>query len=146
MTTETAHESHNAHEDGEHHVDSLQLYFGVFGALIVLTVVTVGASYVDVGAANTPIAVIIASMKAALVAFFFMHLRHDKPFHALVFVAGLFFLSFLFLFTLTDEGSRGDVDGVNGSLVEKPADSAAPVGAGSPSGAAGVATAQPPHH
>ena len=61
---------------------------------------------------------LIASAKASLVAFFFMHLRHDKPFHALVFISGLVFLSFLFLFTLTDEGSRNEVDPANGLAID----------------------------
>ena len=135
MSSTTANEHEHEHDDegGEHHVDPLWLYWGVFGALLVMTVVTVGASYVDFGAANTIIAVLIASVKAFLVAFFFMHLRHDKPFHTLVFLAGLLFLSFLFLFTLTDQGTRNDVDDMHGKRIV-PAATAAPAAA--PSGAA----------
>ena len=128
MSTKMSSSSHSSaapdHDAVGHHVDPLWLYLAIFGALIVMTVVTVGASYVDFGAANTVIAVIIASVKAFLVAFFFMHLRHDKPFHTLVFIAGIFFLSFLFLFTLSDQGSRNDVDDMHGKMVEKPASSA----------------------
>ena len=121
MTTHTEKlESRGAHEDGEHVVDSWVIYAAVFGALLCLTVLTVAASYVDFGAANTVIAVLIASMKASLVAIFFMHLRHDKPFHTLILLSGLLFLSFLFLFTLTDEGTRNDVDDMNGRPVEAP--------------------------
>lgn len=104
-----------------HHVDPLGLYLGIFGVLIFLTVVTVGASYVDFGRANTVIAVIIATIKALFVAVFFMHLRHDRRFNALVFVSGLFFLSFLFLFTLADTSTRNDVDDYHGRPVTAPA-------------------------
>lgn len=100
------------------HIDPLGLYLAVFAALLLMTVVTVAVSYVDFGAANTVIAVLIATMKALLVATFFMHLRHDRRFNALVFVFGLLFLSFLFLFTLTDFSTRGQLDGVNGTKVE----------------------------
>ncbi|HEU4406619.1 MAG TPA: cytochrome C oxidase subunit IV family protein [Polyangiaceae bacterium] len=103
-----------------HHVDPLWLYLAVFGALIVLTVVTVAASYVDFGRANTVIAVLIATTKALFVAVYFMHLRHDRRFNALVFVSGLFFLSFLFLFTLADTSTRNDVDDYHGKSTAEP--------------------------
>ncbi|MCU0656985.1 MAG: cytochrome C oxidase subunit IV family protein [Polyangiaceae bacterium] len=133
MATSETHDTNHDHDHGHgghgaHHVDPLWLYLGVFGGLLVMTVVTVGASYLDFGAANTAIAVLIASVKAFLVAFFFMHLRHDKPFHSLVLVSGLLFLSFLFLFTLSDNGTRNDVDDMHG----KPVPKAAPKLASSP--------------
>ncbi len=115
-------DSHASHKDlaadgGAHHVSPLWLYWGVFGALIVMTVVTVGASYVDFGSANMIIAVAIASVKAFLVAFFFMHLKDDKPFNALVFLAGIFFLGTLFVFTLADQETRNQVDPVHGEII-----------------------------
>lgn len=114
-----AHRQGNEHHEGGHHVDPLWLYLAIFGGLLVMTVVTVAASYIDFGAASTAIAVLIATVKASLVAVFFMHLRHDKPFHALVLVSGLVFLSFLFLFTLTDGDTRNDVDPMHGKPIEK---------------------------
>lgn len=138
MSSTTAHDDSHDLEDeaGDHHVDPMWLYLGVFGGLLVLTVVTVAASYVDFGSANTIIAVLIASMKAFLVAFFFMHLRHDKPFHSIVFVAGLLFLSFLFLFTLLDMDTRNDVDDWHG----KPVKAAPTVPAGAAPGGHHLAT------
>lgn len=125
-----------------HHVDPLGLYLGVFAMLIVLTVVTVGASYLDFGRANTVIAVIIATIKALFVAIFFMHLRHDRRFNALVFVSGLFFLSFLFLFTLADTSTRNDVDDYHGRSVALPGAATA-----APTASASSATpAAPAHH
>jgi cytochrome c oxidase subunit 4 len=63
-------------EEMRHHV---RVYLMVFGALAVLTVVTVGASYLHV---DMPIAiliaVVIASIKAGLVACYFMHLISEK--------------------------------------------------------------------
>jgi len=54
-------------------------YLAVFGALLVLTAATVGASYLQLpaGAAIT-LGLIIATAKAALVALFFMHLNHER--------------------------------------------------------------------
>jgi cytochrome c oxidase subunit 4 len=55
-------------------------YIAVFGALLVLTIVTVGASYLDLPATPTIlVALAIASVKAALVAMFFMHLKSERP-------------------------------------------------------------------
>jgi cytochrome c oxidase subunit IV len=142
-TQDTTDDPH-AEGHGAHVVDPLWLYLGIFGALIFMTVVTVGASFVDFGAANTPIAVLIATVKASLVAVFFMHLRHDKPFHALVFVSGLVFLSFLFIFTLSDEGTRSDVDPMHDSLIEAPVTE--PPAAAAASAGGGEHASAPAHH
>jgi len=50
----------------------------VFVALLLLTVVTVLVSYVDLGLWNTVVALLIASVKASLVALFFMHLKGES--------------------------------------------------------------------
>lgn len=52
-------------------------YAAVWGVLVVLTAVTVLVSYVDLGAMNVVVALFIASVKASLVALYFMHLRHE---------------------------------------------------------------------
>lgn len=71
-------------------------------ALMVLTVITVAVRYVNLGEFNIWIAMIIATIKAALVCMYFMHLRYDRPFNALVLVFALLF-SLLFMgFALTD--------------------------------------------
>jgi cytochrome c oxidase subunit IV len=78
-----------------------KLYAMILGALLMLTVITVGAAYIDFGSMNTVIALVIASVKASLVALFFMHLKNDK-FNALLFVGGVFFLGVFLIFTLFD--------------------------------------------
>ncbi len=64
------------HEDIKKHVRG---YIFVFISLMVLTVVTVAISYLhlSVGAAIT-VALIVASIKASLVACYFMHLISEK--------------------------------------------------------------------
>lgn len=66
----------DAHADvGKH----MRLYIAVFGALAVFTLVTVAASTVDFGGSmNIIIALIIATIKASLVAAIFMHLKWEK--------------------------------------------------------------------
>ena len=54
-------------------------YLYVFLALAVLTVVTVGISYIDFGLSGSiVVALIVATVKGSLVAFYFMHLNHEK--------------------------------------------------------------------
>lgn len=84
------------------HVAPLWVLGVVFAALMILTVVTVLAIRVDLGALNIWIAMLIAAAKGALVALYFMHLRYDKPLNALVFIASLLFVAFFIGFALMD--------------------------------------------
>jgi cytochrome c oxidase subunit 4 len=83
-------------------------YALVLGVLLALTAVTVAAAGVHFGheVVNVTIALGIASAKASLVALYFMHLRHDKPMNALVFVTGLVFLAVFLILCLIDVETR----------------------------------------
>ena len=65
----------NAHAE-EHHIGYLG-YVVVWLALMILTAVTVWVSYIHFGVLNIVVALSVASLKAALVALFFMHLRYE---------------------------------------------------------------------
>lgn len=81
----------------EPHVISIPVLLGTFAALIVLTVITVGATAVDLGpTGNLAVALIIAAMKATLVALIFMHLWFDQKYNVMVFCGALLFV-FLFV-------------------------------------------------
>jgi cytochrome c oxidase subunit IV len=88
-----------------HPITGPKVYVKVLAALLVLTVITVAAAGIDFGPYNTVIALIIATLKASLVALFFMHLRYDK-FDAVIFLGGVFFLAVFLIFTLFDINSR----------------------------------------
>ena len=92
------------HDDGAVHVHiaTSRFYLGIFAALICLTIATVKVSYYDFGSANIVIALLIATMKGSLVATFFMHLRHDKLFNTLAFLAAFLFLGIFILLTGDD--------------------------------------------
>ncbi len=96
------------HAHPEHPETSVKTYAAVLAGLLLLTFITVGASYINFGSGtvNIVIALGIATVKATLVALFFMHLIHDKPINAVVISAGFVFLGLLLLFTLTDVKSR----------------------------------------
>jgi cytochrome c oxidase subunit IV len=106
-------------------------YAMTLATLLILTVITVGASYIHFGSgtANIVIALTIATIKATVVALFFMHLLHDKPVNAVIAMAGFLFLGLFLLFVMLDLGARRDA--VPQNLKAAPA-AQAPAAAGPP--------------
>jgi len=84
------------------HVVPMPVLLAVWGALVVLTVVTVAATWIDLGRFNLLLAMAIATVKASLVLLYFMHMRYDRPFNAVVFVAALAFVGLFVGITLID--------------------------------------------
>ncbi len=96
--------------DHKHHVLPLSLYIGIGGALFVLTGVTVGVSYIDLGGTgNLIVAMAVATFKATLVALFFMHLLYDSKLYALAFSIGLFMLTAFVVLTMFDTMRRDGI-------------------------------------
>ena len=84
------------------HDSGIRTYIVVWGALIVLTVVTVSVSYVSLGLMNVVVALLIASVKASLVALFFMHLRYESRLVWGFALTPIFFLVLIIAGTLSD--------------------------------------------
>ena len=85
-------------------------YMKVFGALAVLTIVTVAVGSLKFGIGlAVVIAMVIATVKGSLVASFFMHLAHEKKLIYLLLCITLVFLMSLFFITF---GTIGDQVGV----------------------------------
>ena len=84
---------------GEHAADidkHVRIYITVFAALAVLTVVTVAVYYVHLPmAAAIGVALLIATIKASLVACYFMHLISEKKL-----IYWLLIMTVAFFFTL----------------------------------------------
>jgi cytochrome c oxidase subunit 4 len=95
----------DGHDHGLAHTTPVWLLFGVLGALLVLTIATVAVTSIDLGAQNNLIvAMVIATIKAALVCTFFMHLLWDKKFNAILFLTSVLFLILFLSMTSTDRG------------------------------------------
>ena len=93
--------------NGTAHPVPVRGYLAVFAALLVLTIVTVAVASLNLTeGATVAVAVTIATVKATLVAMFFMHLKGEKPmvFWSLGLTAVLF--AALFAFLLWTEGDR----------------------------------------
>lgn len=86
--------------------NSHRTYYRVFGALIVLTFLTIGVSFLDLGEWHTIAGLAIAVCKAALVALFFMHLLSSNRLTWIVLGAALFWFGILIALTLADYLTR----------------------------------------
>jgi cytochrome c oxidase subunit IV len=94
---------HDDHEHGISHVAPVKVLLGTWGALMVLTVITVLATKIDFGSnINLAIAMAIAVVKATLVLLFFMHLIYDKIFHSVLVAGGLLAATLFVTFALMD--------------------------------------------
>jgi cytochrome c oxidase subunit 4 len=95
------------HAHDQHHVVPLKIYYGIFAILMVLTGVTVGVAYVDLGRWNTVVALAIACFKAMIVVLYFMHVKYSTRLIKLTVIAGLYWMVILFGLTLSDYLTRG---------------------------------------
>ena len=96
------------HTDNGVHVSSVRLLVVVLIALMIGTWLTVTATYFDLGSFNIWIALAIATVKAALVALYYMHLRWDRPFNGFVFLNAFLFLGIFVGIALMDTSHYQD--------------------------------------
>lgn len=89
------------------HVAPKSMYYTIFAALMVLTVITVAIARVDLGVLNLPVAMAVAVTKAMLVILFFMHVKYSPKLTQVTAFTGFVFLGILVLLTMTDYLSRG---------------------------------------
>ena len=104
------------------HVVPLHTLFSVLATLLVMTFVTVAVSWFNFGRFNLWIALTIAVFKASLVLLFFMHLKYDKPFNAIVIIVSLAVVFLFIAITLTDTGQyhRQQIPGYAPSIKTNP--------------------------
>ncbi|MCU1267085.1 MAG: Caa(3)-type oxidase, subunit [Acidobacteria bacterium] len=89
------------------HIVSVKVYFAIFLALLVGTVLTAWVAFFDFpGPLNAIVALTIACIKAALVILYFMHMRYSSRLIWVVFGAALFWLAIMFALTFSDYSTR----------------------------------------
>ena len=93
------------------HVAPKSLYYLVFGALMIGTVLTVFVAKFDLGPLNNIVMLTIACAKALLVVLFFMHVRWSTRLTWVVAASGFCWLLILFVLTMSDYMSRGWMPG-----------------------------------
>lgn len=96
----------DGHDDhGLAHTTPVSLLVGILAILLVLTILTVSVTSFDLGSqGNLVVAMVIATIKAALVVTFFMHLFWDKKFHLILFMTSVLFLILFLSMAITDRG------------------------------------------
>ncbi len=92
------------------HITSEKTYYLIFAALVGLTLLTVGLSYVNLGGLHLIVGLTIATTKAVLVVLFFMHLLYSSRLSWTMFLSGIFWLGILLALTLADYLSRSVMD------------------------------------
>jgi cytochrome c oxidase subunit IV len=85
----------------------LKMYFGIWAALLLGTFITYTVAFIDLGRFNAAVALTIATIKALLVALFFMHIKgaHEKLLK-LVVISTMFFLFILLVLSMADYSTR----------------------------------------
>jgi cytochrome c oxidase subunit 4 len=89
------------------HQSSVKSYLAVWAVLMVLLAVTVGVAYIHLGALNTPVAVLIATVKAGIVMLYFMHIRYNRWLVWLFAVLGFLFVAHMLVWIIADYATRG---------------------------------------
>lgn len=90
-------------DDHAHEHTSVKGYLAVFGALMVLTVITYALNFFEFGLLGNAVgALTVAVCKTSLVLYYFMHLRESPKIIWLVALGSFAWLAILFLFTITD--------------------------------------------
>ena len=88
------------------HIVSPKVYGVIFALLLILTAITVGASYLELYQFNVVVALAIACIKAVLVILFFMHVKYSSRLTKLTVAAGFFTFFVLITMAMTDYISR----------------------------------------
>lgn len=92
-----------------HHISSAKFLWGVTGALLILTFITVAVTWIQIPEPwNVVVAIGIAVIKGTMVALFYMNLWWDTRFNILLLLFAVLFLLILFGITLLDTLYRVD--------------------------------------
>ena len=93
-------------ESTEQHCMSYRTLGLVLAGLLLLTAVTVGVSYINLGVFNVFLALGVACTKVSLVLLFFMHLKYEGRAIRFSFIGTICFLAIMIGFTFFDVAFR----------------------------------------
>lgn len=86
----------------EHHIVPYRTFVYVWIALIALTALTVTVAELHIGKASVLVPLLIASAKAGLVLWFFMHLKYEKQLFKVLLLVPIVTLTVIIGLTLFD--------------------------------------------
>ena len=90
----------------EQHIVAYGTYVLVWLCLVILTGIAVYVSSLDLGNFRAFVAILIASMKAVLILYFFMHLKYERFTYQLMLLLVIATLSVIIGMTFFDVGLR----------------------------------------
>ena len=134
--TETAH-SNAGHKD-----QGTKRYFIVWVILLACSLLTVWTGYKDLGSLNLPLALCIATFKASLVIWFFMHMNHAAGTNRIVFVTSFLFMMVMIFGVFGDLWTRSEMSLPNHTPSTEGPEINVPEGAMAPEGS----MIPPTHH
>ena len=89
------------------HIVPVRVYVTIFLVLVVGTILTVIAAFVNFpGPLNTIVALTIATIKATFVVLYFMHVRYSSQLTKIFVASGFIWLIILLVLTMSDFWSR----------------------------------------
>ena len=98
--------SHDHHDAEEHHHVGYGTYFLTWFSLLVLTAVTVTLAGFHFGKLSVLVALSVATVKAAIVLAWFMHLKYETPFFHRLLLITIVALAIFIGLTFTDTWFR----------------------------------------
>jgi cytochrome c oxidase subunit IV len=108
MSEQVVPQAATTQDDSPHeHISSIGSSVLIWIILLICTGLTAGVAFIDLGPANTIVALSIATFKAILVVLFFMHVKytHEKL-TGLVIASAIFFLFILLALSMADFATR----------------------------------------
>src|SRR5882672_3482088 len=90
----------------QHHIVPTSTYYTIFALLMLGTAITVWVAFLDLGALNTVVALVIACTKATLVVLFFMHVKYSSRLTWAVVLGSVFWLFIMLALTMSDYLTR----------------------------------------
>jgi caa(3)-type oxidase, subunit IV len=106
-------------DKGLGHIVPIRTYNTIFLSLIALTAFTVGIATVDLGWANLPVALAIATLKAGIVTLFFMHMNYENKLIWGIVIYPIFIWLLMVLGTLGDESVKNKTERLTPFKVEQ---------------------------
>lgn len=78
-------------DNNKPHIVPYKVHLLVLAFLIIMTLISVGVTHINLGAITVTVALLLATIKSSLVLGYFMHLKFDQKFFAIM-VTGVFTL------------------------------------------------------
>jgi len=88
------------------HIVPYKTYLFILAALILLTVVSVGVTYIELASLTIFTAILLASIKSILVLTFFMHLKFDNRLLQILVIAVFTLIALVLFITFLDYNFR----------------------------------------